>query len=121
MEKKGDGTFIGFIGLLEITMAIKGKGSAEIGWRLDKRFWKQGYATEGALACLAYAFGRLNMNEVYSFTSLVNEPSETVMKRVGMTKVGEFEHPKLEADSLLKRHTLYKIERKEFVNAGGRG
>ncbi|WP_238323716.1 GNAT family N-acetyltransferase [Planococcus donghaensis] len=111
VERKEDGAFMGFIGMLEITMEIEGKGSAEIGWRLDKKFWKKGYATEGAEACLAYAFGPLNMNEVYSFTALINQPSETVMKRIGMTKVGEFDHPKLEKNSPLERHVLYRIKR----------
>lgn len=74
VDRKKDGAFIGFIGLLEITMPIEGQGAAEIGWRLDKRFWKQGYAVEGAQACLAYAFGPLGMTEVYSFTSVINQP-----------------------------------------------
>lgn len=94
-------------------MPIEGQGAAEIGWRLDKRFWKQGYAVEGAQACLAYAFGPLGMTEVYSFTSVINQPSEAVMKRIGMTKIGEFEHPKLDRDSPLKTHVLYKIKRQE--------
>ncbi|MGB6406512.1 MAG: GNAT family N-acetyltransferase [Planococcus donghaensis] len=111
VERKEDEAFIGFIGLLEITMEIEGKGSAEIGWRLDKRFWKNGYATEGAEACLAYAFGPLNMKQVYSFTAAINKPSETVMKRVGMIQVGEFDHPKLEKGNSLERHVLYKINR----------
>lgn len=113
VERKEDGVFIGFIGLLEITMAIEGQGHAEIGWRLDSRFWKQGYATEGARACLAYAFGPLNMAKVYSFTSAINLPSESVMKKIGMIKVSEFEHPDLEKNSPLKRHVLYKIHRPE--------
>ena len=113
VERKEDKAFIGFIGLLEITMPIEGQGAAEIGWRLDKRYWKQGYALEGAKACLAYAFGPLDMAEVYSFTSTINLPSETVMKRIGMKKVGEFEHPKLDSGSPLKRHVLYKINRQD--------
>lgn len=113
VERKKDGVFIGFIGLLEITMEIEGQGSAEIGWRLDKQFWKRGYAVEGALACIAYAFGPLAMNQVYSFTSTINQASETVMQRIGMTKIGEFEHPKLDEDSPLKKHVLYKINRQE--------
>lgn len=116
VERKKDGGFIGFIGLLEITMEIEGKGSAEIGWRLDKQFWKQGYAVEGALACISYAFGPLAMDQIYSFTSTINQASETVMRRVGMVKVGEFEHPKLDEDSPLKKHVLYKINRREKMD-----
>ncbi|MBT2572203.1 GNAT family N-acetyltransferase [Planococcus sp. ISL-110] len=113
VDRKEDGTFIGFIGLLEIAMAIEGQGAAEVGWRLDKCFWKKGYAVEGAIACFEYAFGSLGMIEVYSFTSAVNRPSEKVMKRIGMTKIGEFEHPNLEDGSPLKTHVLYKIDKQQ--------
>lgn len=121
VERKEDGAFIGFLGLLEITMAIEGQGAAEIGWRLDRRFWKKGYAVEGARACLSYAFGPLGMTRVYSFTSAINQPSETVMKRIGMTKIGEFEHTKLDRASPLKKHVLYKINRQEVRKSYGLG
>ena len=110
VEIKKNREFIGFIGLLEINMDVDFKKSTEIGWRLDKRFWKKGYAVEGATACLEYAFNILQMNEIYSFTSLLNQPSETVMQRIGMKKVKEFDHPNVEADSPLRRHVLYKIQ-----------
>lgn len=107
VEIKKNQEFIGFIGLLEINMDMEFKNSIEIGWRLDKRFWKKGYAVEGATACVDYAFNVLKMNEIYSFTSLLNQSSETVMKRIGMKKVKEFDHPNVEIDSPLRRHVLY--------------
>lgn len=60
-------------------MDVDFKKAIEIGWRLDKRFWKKGYASEGATACLEYAFNILKMNEIYSFTAVLNQPSEKVM------------------------------------------
>jgi hypothetical protein len=33
------------------------------------------------------------------------------MKKIGMTKVGEFIHPKIEGNHSLNPHVLYKIER----------
>ena len=93
VERKEDNEFIGFIGMLEISMDVDFKGSIEIGWRLDKRFWKKGYAVEGAKACLDYGFNTLKIKEIYSFTAALNQPSETVMKRIGMTRIKEFNHP----------------------------
>lgn len=113
VERKEDQAFIGFIGLLDINMDMDFKGETEIGWRLDKRFWKKGYAVEGAKACLDYAFNHIGLNEVYSFTSVLNKPSETVMKRIGMVKAGEFEHPKIDEGNPLKEHVLYKISKTE--------
>ncbi|PSL40961.1 RimJ/RimL family protein N-acetyltransferase [Planomicrobium soli] len=111
VERKEGQVFIGFIGLLEIGFEVDFKFKTEIGWRLDRKHWKKGYAVEGAMACLNYAFDEMQLDEVYSFTSVLNVPSETVMQRTGMRKVKEFDHPKLEADSPLKRHVLYKINR----------
>ncbi|ANU18406.1 GNAT family N-acetyltransferase [Planococcus maritimus] len=110
VERKEDGAFIGFIGLLDVTFDIGVKGATEIGWRLDPKFWKQGYASEGAKACLAYAFEELGKTAIYSFTAAINIPSITVMKRIGMEKTGEFEHPRVAEGSSLKRHVLYKKE-----------
>ncbi|WP_271853308.1 GNAT family N-acetyltransferase [Planococcus maritimus] len=110
VERKEDGAFIGFIGLLDVNFDIGVKGATEIGWRLDLKFWKQGYATEGAKACLAYAFEELGKTAIYSFTAAVNTPSITVMKRIGMEKTGEFEHPRVPEGNSLKRHVLYKKE-----------
>lgn len=116
VERKEDGVFIGFIGLMEVGFDAGFQGAVEIGWRLDNKFWKQGYATEGARACLDYAFGVLGLDEILSFTATLNQPSETVMKRIGMKKAGEFDHPKLEEGSPLKRHVLYKITAAEHAS-----
>ncbi|HSJ39249.1 MAG TPA: GNAT family N-acetyltransferase [Planococcus sp. (in: firmicutes)] len=115
VEHKEDGVFIGFIGLLEVGFDAGFQGAVEIGWRLDNKFWKQGYATEGARACLDYAFGVLGLDEIVSFTATLNLPSETVMQRIGMKKAGEFDHPKLAEDSPLRRHVLYRITADEYA------
>jgi RimJ/RimL family protein N-acetyltransferase len=81
----------------------------EIGWRLDTPFWKQGLATEGAKACLDTAFQKWGLEEIYSWTSVHNLPSEKVMLRIGMTRQGTFFHPSIPADNWLCEHVLYKI------------
>ena len=84
-------------------------GLIEIGWRIREDKWNQGFATEGAKACLQFGFDQLNFKDIYSFTSKVNIKSERVMQKIGMNKVKEFEHPKIELGSHLKTHVLYKI------------
>ncbi|WP_211655364.1 GNAT family N-acetyltransferase [Planococcus alpniumensis] len=110
VERKEDRAFIGFIGLLDVNFDIGIEDATEIGWRLDQQFWKKGYATEGAKACLTYAFDELGKKEIYSFTSTINTPSETVIKRIGMEKAVEFEHPRVTEGSPLRKHVLYKIQ-----------
>ena len=109
VELKKSQEFIGFIGLHSQPTQFDFSPCIEIGWRLAKDFWGQGYATEGAKAALEYAFNTLNLDKVVSFTSSVNKPSESVMKKLGMKKVTEFNHPKLPQNHDLAKHVLYEI------------
>ncbi|MCR4316972.1 MAG: GNAT family N-acetyltransferase [Planctomycetes bacterium] len=116
-EVKGGAEFIGFIGLHMTNPALPFPTQVEVGWRLLKEHWGNGYATEGARESLRFAFEELALDEVLSFTAIVNERSWKVMERIGMTKAGlVFEHPLLPAGSELARHILYKITREEFLN-----
>lgn len=109
IELKQSREFIGFIGLHNQPEQFNFSPCVEIGWRLAKEYWGKGYATEGAKAALEYAFNNLNLNKVVSFTADSNIPSESVMKKLGMTKVGEFNHPKLTSGHHLEKHVLYEI------------
>ena len=110
-ERKDNGHFIGFTGLAHAKFESEFTPCIEIGWRLSKANWGQGFATEAALACLEFGFDQLDLKEVYSFTSVHNKRSEHVMKKIGMYKAGEFDHPLVPDESHLKRHALYRIER----------
>lgn len=114
VEDAANKAFIGFTGILSTNHTPKGK-AVEIGWRLHKDYWGLGYATEAANAALLFAFEVLNLQEVISFTTTNNEPSEAVMRRLGMSQRDEnFMHPKLPADSPLSEHVLYSITASEF-------
>ncbi|MGA9407232.1 MAG: GNAT family N-acetyltransferase [Bacteroidota bacterium] len=109
VEAKQNRDFAGFIGFDEPRFTSFFTPCIEIGWRLDKRFWNQGLATEGARACLEYGFSSLGFKEVVSFTSAINTKSIAVMKKIGMTYDGDFEHPKVTEGHPLRRHVLYRI------------
>ena len=111
VEEKSSQEFIGLVGLHHSDLRIfAGKEAVEIGWRLRKEFWNRGYATEAAQACLDFAFQQTGLSEVYSFTSLLNLPSQKVMQKLGMEFVKEFDNEKVPVDSPLYRHVLYRIE-----------
>lgn len=74
----------GFIGFHNENFNDDFSSFIEIGWRLKVEFWENGYATEGAKACLDYGFGKLGFDKIYSFTAKINERSENVMKKIGM-------------------------------------
>ncbi len=85
--EKASNEFIGQIGLT--VQDIKGTPVLEIGYLLKKKFWKKGFATEAAIGCKVYAFGRLGYDEVYSIIRDNNIASQNVAKRIGMTVVGD--------------------------------
>jgi len=109
------GVFVGFTGLAVPSFEAPFLPSVEVGWRLARAAWGQGWATEAASAALQAAFGPLALPEVVSFTATSNVPSEAVMRRVGMTRVGTFEHPRLPAGHRLRPHVLYRAERASWV------
>ena len=111
LETKADHQFIGFTGFARPGFDAFFTPCIEIGWRLKKEVWGQGFATEAATACLQYGFDVLRLDNVFSFTAVVNKRSENVMKRIGMHKKAEFNHPKVDAASPLCRHVLYQASR----------
>lgn len=116
VEVKNSSDFIGFIGLAEPDFEAPFMPCIEIGWRLAKKFWGKGYATEGALRVLQYAFKDLQLNEVVSFTSELNIPSVRVMERIGMKRDAkeDFKHPRVEPGHRLEKHVLYRLKKNDF-------
>lgn len=76
-----------------------------------------GYASEAAWAVLRCAFDRLALDQVVSFTSEPNLPSQKVMQAIGMQRDldGDFEHPKLVEGHPLRPHVLYRISRAQWL------
>jgi len=109
--------FIGFVGLHIPKDSLPFSPCVEIGWRLSKSHWGKGYATEAANAALEYAFNKLNLNEVVSFTTLANVRSIAVMQKIGMRNTDQnFMHPDIENSHPLCEHVLYKINKSEWQN-----
>ena len=83
----------------------------EVGWRLAVHAWHQGFATEAATAALDVAFRGAGLAEIWSMTAVLNEPSQAVMRRLGMTLYGHFDHPRVEAGHPVRPHVVYRIAR----------
>ena len=110
-EVVGGPPFIGFIGLALQTFPAHFTPAVEVGWRLAKAHWGNGYAPEGALEALDFAFGTLALDEVVSMTTVANAKSRRVMEKIGMTRdpADDFEHPNVN-DPRLRPHVLYRIK-----------
>ena len=98
--------------------ATAAKGRAEAGWRLTRRHWRKGLASEGAAALLAHGFGSVGLEVVWAETMAVNVGSRGVMRRLGMTHVRtehrDFDHPLPGSD---QGEVVYEITRGQWFAA----
>jgi RimJ/RimL family protein N-acetyltransferase len=53
----------------------------------------------------------VGLAEIWSMTAVVNEPSQAVMRRIGMSYHTGFEHPKLPVGHPLRPHVVYRLAR----------
>jgi RimJ/RimL family protein N-acetyltransferase len=111
LEVVETGTFIGFTGLNPMPEGVPGEGGVEVGWRLARHAWHRGYATEAAKAALAVAFDGVGLLEIWSMTAVINEPSQAVMRRIGLAEVAKFEHPRVPVGHPLRPHVTYHLAR----------
>jgi len=109
--------FAGFVGLVpvgfELPAGLLPWGDVppvvEIGWRLSRAAWGRGDASAAARLALAHARDALHLPGLVSFTALANRRSEAVMQRLGLQRLGEFDHPRVPADHPVCRHVLYGL------------
>ncbi len=113
VQESSTGAFIGFIGLSVPQFEAHFTPTVEVGWRLARKFWGKGYATEGARKALSYGFEVLGLTEIVSFTAKSNLRSIAVMKRLNMTyqEADDFNHPGLPLGHALRRHVLYRLKK----------
>ena len=111
VEVIGGAPFIGFIGLGIPEFDAAFTPCVETGWRLAFEHWGHGYATEGARAALAFAFGPLGQDEIVAFTAAGNQRSRRVMEKLGMTRdpADDFDHPNIAEGLPVRRHVLYRL------------
>ncbi|MDE9364644.1 GNAT family N-acetyltransferase [Luteipulveratus sp. YIM 133132] len=93
-----EGEFVGWWLLVRPDRPEKGDPrDGVLGYRLLRRHWRQGYASEGSRELLRYAFEDLGLPRVTADTMAVNEGSRAVMESIGMrywhTFHGEFDDP----------------------------
>jgi RimJ/RimL family protein N-acetyltransferase len=111
LEEAATGRFLGFTGLNPMPAGVPGAGGMEVGWRLARQAWHQGFATEAARAALDVGFRGVGLAEIWSMTTVLNEPSQAVMRRLGMTLHSYFDHPGVEPGHPVRPHVVYRLAR----------
>ncbi|WP_431322599.1 GNAT family N-acetyltransferase [Rhizobium sp. YTU87027] len=109
---------IGFCGLWKPKLEpFLPAGTIEVGWRLVRRHWGKGYATEAGTAALRHGFTQFDPSEIVSFAVTDNHRSTAVMHRLGLHHEPDrdFDHPSIpDTHPHLKRHVLYTITRQQW-------
>ncbi|WP_211356894.1 GNAT family N-acetyltransferase [Phaeodactylibacter luteus] len=59
---------------------------ADLGFRLFRRYWGQGFATEAAAACLAYGRGELGLARIIGRAMAANRASVRVLEKLGFVQ-----------------------------------
>lgn len=113
VESKADGAFLGAAGLLRVGYEAHFTPAVEVGWRLDRRFWGQGYAPEAAACAIRFGFEHVELPEIVANTVPANRNSRRVMEKLGMSHAAadDFDHPLVPIEHPLRRQLLYRLPR----------
>ncbi len=111
LEVRSSGELVGFTGLAVPVFEAHFTPAVEVGWRLARTAWGNGYATEAGRAALEFGFQRAGLGEIVSFTSVGNVRSRAVMERIGMSRDPEddFDNPQIPPGHPLRPHVLYRV------------
>jgi len=90
VELRETGRFIGWFHLRPDRFSPP---EPELGYRLVRRVWGRGLATEGGRALVAAAFERLACDSISARTLVVNVASQRVMENCGLRFEHEFVYP----------------------------
>lgn len=108
MIHKQTNEFIGWTGLEFVTKEINNhKNIYDLGYRLLKQFWGQGYASESAFASVDYGFNKLDTTEIYAMADIKNEGSNKILKKVGLEFLETFDLDGVE-------HNWYRLKKIEY-------
>lgn len=84
--EKESGEFIGWSGIKFVTETFNNHiNYYDLGYRLIRRFWGKGYASESAFATRDYAFSKLGVNELFGAAHFSNAASNKILIKCGFT------------------------------------
>ncbi len=112
---KRSGEFMGWAGLKFVTEKTnEHQNYYDLGYRLIRKYWGQGIATESALASLDYAFKTLAIDEVFAAANCENRASNKILKKLGLNFIETFYYEDIKCN-------WYKIDKQGYENKMGIG
>lgn len=117
-ELLSDGEFMGWFLLRPDRERLDDTANPELGYRLKRKFWGRGYATEASRALVAKAFDELGAASVWAQALAANAASRRVLEKCGLTFEKEFVDPHFPGEG---KAVLYRLRRAERPAAQGAG
>jgi RimJ/RimL family protein N-acetyltransferase len=90
---KATGQMLGFAGICHPLWFPDWSAGVEVGWRLRRDAWGQGYATEAGREALRVGFSQQGLHEIVAFVHEGNHRSAAVAERLEMTRCDRVHHP----------------------------
>ena len=105
---KNTNEFIGWTGLKFVTdLTNNHQNYYDLGYRILRKYWGQGIATETAIISLDYAFTVLKLEEVFAAASCENIASNKILQKIGLNSMGTFYYEEIECK-------WYKIDQNDY-------
>lgn len=102
--------FAGWTGLKLMKETVNNHNNYyDLGYRFIKKYWGKGYATETAIASLAYGFDELKLQEIFAMADVQNAGSNAVLQKAGLRFIEVFHDDGIP-------HNWYRITREEWNN-----
>jgi [ribosomal protein S5]-alanine N-acetyltransferase len=92
--ERGTGVFLGRCGLEH----LEDGPDVELGYYLGRAAWRKGYATEAAVAVLAWGFDDLDLDRIVAVVRPFNAASKRVLGKLGFRYVGAGHHYEVDTE-----------------------
>jgi ribosomal-protein-alanine N-acetyltransferase len=100
--------FVGWTGLKYEKEVREDFNYYDLGYRLRKKYWGKGIATETAIASLKYGFETLALEKICAAAEINNIASNKILQKVGLRYIETFEFDG-------EPHNWYKITKLEWL------
>ena len=107
--EKTSGEFVGWTGLKLVKEQTNNhRDYFDLGYRLLRKYWGKGIATETAVASLDFGFNVLGVTEIYAMADCQNFASNNVLRKIGLNFIDTFDYDGV-------KHNWYKINRNTWT------
>ena len=88
----------------------------DIGWFIDPKYHRQGYATEAAKEVIRFMFEEIEIEKIITGAATINEGSWKIMAKLGFERIGEKQSTYYDENDNILNLYCYSITKEMFLN-----